>query len=178
MIRRPSIAMLVCCGLWTMAWCSGAAWGQEIPPQDRPLGETRRQETRWPPRAIDAINVNPAPESDKIPPDSANELTDAASAENWHNAAYAAQTKLWYPPSLLYNPLYFEDPFLERNGDTTFRHPLFETTRGAARFGTQLFVLPYNAVAAPPLSGQAPPAVDSRGRALVTRPALIYGRRR
>ncbi len=152
----------------------GSAAGQ-VNLQDQPLGETPRQETKWPPKAINAIDVNPAPGSDKVPPDSANELIGAASPQHWFNSAYAYQCKAWYPPRIVYNPLYFEDPILERDGDAMFRRPLFESSRGAARLGLQLLVWPYNLVAAPPHACEAPPAVNQCGSTEISRPAILYG---
>ena len=175
MSRTPLLVRCACGSiLASCMWLATAVAQENL--QDQPLGETTKQEVKWPPKGVREIDVDPSPNSDKIPPDSANELVGSASPDHWFNSAYAYQTKAWYPPSIVYNPLYFEDPFLERDGDAVFRRPLLESSRGAARLGTQILVLPFNLFVAPPHACEAPPAVDQRGQAQVSRPAILYGR--
>jgi len=47
----------------------------------------------------------------------------------------------WEASNLVYNPLYFEDPQLERYGHT--HHPLIQPFVSSGRFGLQLVGLPY-----------------------------------
>jgi hypothetical protein len=106
--------------------------------------------------------------------DSSAALIEQTASEHWFNASRPPLVKAWYRPGIIYNPLYFEDPVLERNGEAAFQRPLLESARGAARFGTQLVVLPYNVAVAHPHACEAPPAVDGCGRARVGRPGILY----
>ena len=48
---------------------------------------------------------------------------------------------VWEASNLTYNPLYFQDPQLERYGHT--HHPLIQPFVSSGRFGLQLVGLPY-----------------------------------
>ena len=66
--------------------------------------------------------------------------------EKMDNGSYvvraSAPTVLqWAPTNLAHNPLYFEDPALERYGHTY--HPLIQPFASSGRFATQLVGLPY-----------------------------------
>ncbi|MEZ6042438.1 MAG: hypothetical protein R3C20_18210 [Planctomycetaceae bacterium] len=66
--------------------------------------------------------------------------------EKMDNGAYVARVSAptvlqWAPTNLYHNPLYFEDPALERYGHTY--HPLIQPFASTGRFATQLVRLPY-----------------------------------
>lgn len=66
--------------------------------------------------------------------------------EKMDNGDYVAATSSptvlqWAPTNLYHNPLYFEDPALERYGHTY--HPLVQPFASTGRFATQLVGLPY-----------------------------------
>ncbi len=54
----------------------------------------------------------------------------------------------WQASDLYHNPLYFEDPALERYGHTY--HPVVQPFASAGRFGVQLIGLPYQMTIDPP----------------------------
>ena len=60
----------------------------------------------------------------------------------------------WLASNLKYNPLYFEDPALERYGHTEC--DLIQPTLSAGRFAVQLVGLPYQMTLHPPCSCQSP----------------------
>lgn len=53
----------------------------------------------------------------------------------------------WEASNLFHNPLYFEDPALERYGHTL--HPMIQPFASTARFGVQFLGLPYSATIDP-----------------------------
>jgi hypothetical protein len=163
--------------LWATYLATSIVWSQEIL-QDEPrrysLSEGQEPIEFWPPRPINEIDVDPRPPSEQIPPDASAEMVAKTSFSHWYNAAYPCVVKGWARPGIIYNPLYFEDAPLERNGETVFERPLVESARTAARFGTQLMVLPYNVAVAHPHACEAPPPVDACGRAQVGRPGILY----
>ncbi len=72
--------------------------------------------------------------------------------ERMDNGAYVSRSNAptvlqWAPTNLYHNPLYFEDPALERYGHTY--HPLIQPFASSGRFATQLVGLPYQMVLHP-----------------------------
>ncbi len=65
----------------------------------------------------------------------------AVSKETYSPPARTPVTFTWMASNLYHNPLYFEDPALERYGHTY--HPLVQPFASAGRFTTQLVGLPY-----------------------------------
>ena len=79
--------------------------------------------------------------------------------ERMDNGTYAARSNAptvlqWAPTNMYHNPLYFEDPALERYGHTY--HPLIQPFASSGRFATQLVGLPYQMVLHPVHSKEYP----------------------
>ena len=130
--------------------------------------------SQWPPRSIVQINLDPRDHAATKPADRSVDLIADANPFHWQNAAYASQCKHWYPPGIVYNPLYFEDPRLERNGQQVFGGTWLESARGAVRLYGQGLALPYNLLVARPKSCEYPPSTNRCGAASLDRQPIFY----
>ncbi len=61
--------------------------------------------------------------------------------EGFEHRSFADSMLCWNSSNLFYNPLYFEDPQLERYGHTIY--PALQPFKSVGRFGVQLIGLPY-----------------------------------
>ncbi|MFV0446264.1 MAG: hypothetical protein ACK5Q5_22045 [Planctomycetaceae bacterium] len=70
--------------------------------------------------------------------------------ENWDmvERSFPHLDYMWMPSNVFYNPLYFEDPALERYGHS--HGPLLQPIASVSRFGVQLIGLPYQMALDPP----------------------------
>lgn len=94
---------------------------------------------------------NLCPRPDGLP--CGDDTADVCPDEIWPNDVYQERNFSgicfqWQASDLFHNPLYFEDPALERYGHT---HPaIIQPFVSAGRFGVQLLGLPYQSVIDPP----------------------------
>lgn len=89
-------------------------------------------------------NLCPRPEGCKLPKDDKSpgcpEEVELSKVE-YTGRMYDDSLYQWRAPDLYSNPLYFEDPALERYGHT--HHEVIQPFVSVGRFGVQLFGLPY-----------------------------------
>ena len=94
-------------------------------------------------RPLTDIRVDINSPASSTPIDYSDKLFEDYSSSNYPGS-FQSRLAAWEAPNIRYQPLYFQDVALERNGYT--RGPILQPIESAAYFGTSLILLPVNMV--------------------------------